>query len=150
MVAGAPGAGAYRAANPMDAMVGKRWGRYERYGWASARLDDVANFVPARVVAVLVAVVRPNRAPAVWEAARRDAPHHPSPNAGVAEAAFAAALGLQLGGAVTYDGHLDQRPLLGRGRRATAADIASATRLASDVEWALVGCAALVAVWCWR
>ena len=99
---GAPGALGYRAVNTLDAMVGHRSARYEHYGWASARLDDLAGWVPARVTAALVAAVRPRSAGAVWTAVRTQAPAHPSPNAGVAEAAFAAALGLRLGGENRY------------------------------------------------
>ena len=79
-------------------MVGHHSARYERYGWASARLDDVAGWVPARVTALLVVLVRPRRPAGSCTPVAGDAPAHPSPNAGVAEAAFAAALGLRLGG----------------------------------------------------
>ena len=92
-ICGAPGALGYRAVNTMDAMVGHRSARYRAYGWASARLDDAANYLPARLTAALVAAVRPGSAAEIWRAVRNQAPAHPSPNAGVAEAAFAAALG---------------------------------------------------------
>ncbi len=136
---GAPGALGYRAVNTMDAMVGHHSPRYERFGWASARLDDVANFVPARATAVLVTLVRPRAAPRIRETVRRDAGAHPSPNAGVAEAAFAGALGVQLGGPVRYGTRTEHRPLLGRGARPDPADIDRAIALASQVELALVG-----------
>lgn len=136
-VAGAPGALAYRAANTLDAMVGHRTARYDRYGWASARLDDAANWVPARCTAALVAAVRPRAATAVWDAVRGQAPAHPSPNAGVAEAAFAAALGVRLGGANVYASGVDVRPPLGDGPPPSPADIPRAVRLSSDVAWAL-------------
>jgi adenosylcobinamide-phosphate synthase len=123
----------------MDAMVGHRSARYERFGWASARLDDVANFVPARATAVLVTLVRPHAAARIREAVRRDAGAHPSPNAGVAEAAFAGALGVQLGGPVRYGTRTEHRPLLGRGARPDPADIDRAIALASQVELALAG-----------
>jgi len=110
---GARGTLAYRAVNTLDSMVGHRDARYRRFGWASARVDDAANLVPARVTAVLVAAVRPKEAGAIWEAVRRDAGEHPSPNAGVVEAAFAAALGLRLGGTNHYRGRAEERPLLG-------------------------------------
>ncbi len=97
-VAGAPGVFAYRAVNTLDAMVGHRSPRYARFGWASARLDDAAGLIPARITAALVVAVRPRAAARVGRAVRHDAPEHPSPNAGIAEAAFAAALGLRLGG----------------------------------------------------
>jgi len=138
VVAGAPGALGYRAVNTMDAMVGHRSARYTRFGWASARLDDIANFVPARVAAMLVVLVRPRATAAILEALRKDAPAHPSPNAGVAEAAFAAALGVELGGPLRYGARTERRPLLGRGPRAQPEDIDRAISLASQVELALV------------
>ena len=141
MTAGAPGALGYRAVNTLDALVGYHSPRYERYGWASARLDDVANFVPARVTAALVAAARPARAAAVQHAVRRDAPAHPSPNSGVAEAAFAAALGLRLGGESRYGERIEQRPALGAGRRPERSDISRAIRLSSDVQWMLTAVA---------
>ena len=142
-VAGAPGAWAYRAVNTLDAMVGHRSTRYLRFGWASARLDDAAGYVPARVTAALVAAVRPRAATAVWRAVRTQAPAHPSPNAGVAEAAFAAALGVRLGGRNRYGERIEIRPVLGTGRAPAVADIRAATRLSGDVGLALA--AALVA-----
>jgi adenosylcobinamide-phosphate synthase len=148
VVFGAPGATTYRAVNTMDAMVGHRSARYEHFGWAAARLDDVASFVPARATALLVCLANPARAAAVLHALRHDAPSHPSPNAGVAEAAFAAALELELGGTVTYGPRIEDRPRLGRGPRPVASDIPRAIRLASRVELvltALLGTAAFVA-----
>lgn len=138
-VAGAPGALGYRAVNTLDALVGHRSPRHLRFGWASARLDDLANLVPARVTALLVVLVRPSSGPAVWRAVRRDAPAHPSPNSGVAEAAFAAALGIRLGGRSRYGDRVEQRPQLGTGRPATPADIADARRLAQDVAAGAAG-----------
>lgn len=127
---GAPGVLAYRAANTLDAMVGHRDQRHERFGWASARVDDLANWVPARVTASLVAAARPARAVHVWRCVRRDASAHPSPNAGVAEAAFAGALGLRLGGPLSYGGRGVVSPFLGEGRMPEPADIGRAVRLA--------------------
>jgi adenosylcobinamide-phosphate synthase len=142
-VAGAPGALAHRAANTMDAMVGHRSDRYLRYGWAAARLDDAMAWVPARATAVLVATVRPGAAGAVVRTVRHDAPAHPSPNSGVAEAAFAAALGLRLGGTNRYGGRIEHRPALGDGRAPRPGDIERTVELAGDVGLALV--AALLA-----
>ena len=136
-VAGAPGALAHRAVNTMDAMVGHRTDHYDRYGWASAKLDDAMAWVPARATAGLVALVRPARAGDVWRAVRHDAPGHPSPNAGVAEAAFAAALDLRLGGPTTYAGVTELRPTLGLGRAPEPSDITRAVRLSRDVTAAL-------------
>jgi adenosylcobinamide-phosphate synthase len=136
-VSGAPGALGYRAVNTMDAMVGHRSSRYERYGWASARLDDLANWAPARITALLVMMVRPDRAGSVWQAVRRDAPSHPSPNSGVAEAAFAAALGLRLGGTNHYGDRVEVRGPLGEGRVPEVGDIAAAVRLSDEIQVAL-------------
>jgi adenosylcobinamide-phosphate synthase len=133
LVAGAPGVLAHRGVNTMDSMVGHRDERHGRFGWASARLDDVAAFLPARLTAVLVALVRPARAAAVARVVRRDAGAHPSPNAGVAEAAFAAALDLTLGGTNSYAGASELRPSLGDGRAPERPDIRRAVRLSADV-----------------
>ena len=145
-VGGAPAALGYRAVNTMDAMVGHRSDRYRHYGWASARLDDAAAWVPARATAALVMAVRPRRASAVWAAVRHQAPAHPSPNAGVAEAAFAAALDVSLGGTNSYGGSLERRPTLGTGAAPGAGDIGRAVRLSLDVGWALTAALAGVAV----
>jgi adenosylcobinamide-phosphate synthase len=137
-ITGAPGALAYRAVNTLDAMVGHRSPRYAQFGWASARLDDAAGLIPARVTAALVAAVRPRTAPRVAQAVWRDGREHPSPNAGVAEAAFAAALGLRLGGTNRYGDRVEHRAALGDGREARPADIHVAVRLLRDVTGALV------------
>lgn len=136
-VLGGAGALGYRAVNTLDSMVGHRSDRYRRYGWASARLDDVANWLPARATAALVSAVRPGRAATVWHAVRHDAPAHPSPNVGVAEAAFAAALGLRLGGVNRYGDRVEHRATLGRGRPPDRHDIHHAVRLSRDVSLAL-------------
>lgn len=128
-VAGAPGVLAHRAVNTLDAMVGHRNERYERFGWASARLDDLANYVPARLTAMAVAAVRPDRAGAIRDTVRRDAPAHPSPNGGVIEAAVAAALGRCLGGVNRYGDRIEDRGHLGTGAPPDAADITRTRRL---------------------
>jgi adenosylcobinamide-phosphate synthase len=148
-VAGAPGALGFRAANTMDSMVGHRSARYVRYGWASARLDDALAWVPARLTAALVALVRPRAARAVVRAVRWQAPAHPSPNAGVAEAAFAAALGVRLGGVNRYQDRVDVRPALGTGRPPGVDDIEAAVRLCADVRGALAVGLALLGGACW-
>ncbi len=137
-VAGAPGALGYRAVNTMDAMVGNRSPRYARFGTAVARLDDAANWLPARLTALLVAVVRPDRAADVWRAVLAGAGSHPSPNAGVAEAAFAGALGVRLGGRNRYGDRTEDRPGLGSGGPVGRSDIARAVRLSRDCTAALV------------
>ncbi len=139
LLGGAPGTLAYRAVNTMDAMVGHRSDRHERYGWASARLDDGANYVPARIFALLVAAVRPGQARAVLGLIRRDAGAHPSPNAGVAETAMAAALGIELGGPLRYGDRVERRPTLGQGPRPQPADVPAAISVANRAELLLAG-----------
>ena len=141
-VAGLPGLVGYRAVNTLDAMVGHRSARYERFGWASARLDDVANWIPARIAGALAALGAPWVNGSTREAVtavRRDADAHPSPNAGIVEAAYAGALGVRLGGRNFYDGVVSERGTLGDGRAPEGGDIARATRLAM-----MVGDASLV------
>ncbi len=145
-VGGAPAVLAYRAINTLDAMVGHRSSRYARFGWATARADDLAGWIPARATALLVACVRPAAAGDVWVAVHSQAGVHPSPNAGVAEAAFAAALGIRLGGRNVYDGRAEIRPTLGAGRSPVTPDIVRAVRLSRHVTAALAllaGAAAL-------
>lgn len=148
-VAGAPGAAAYRAINTMDAMVGRRNERYRNFGWASARLDDAANYIPARIFAVLVAALNQARARQIVDAVRLDAPAHPSPNAGFAEAAVAAALDRKLGGPLSYEGVAEQRQFLGTGSRPEADDIEAAVRLADRVEIAAVGLLVMAGIIDW-
>jgi adenosylcobinamide-phosphate synthase len=144
VIGGAVGTLTYRAVNTMDAMVGYRNERYLNFGWASARLDDVANFIPARLTAAMVVLVRPRATRTVWETVRRDAPGHPSPNAGVAEAAFAAALGVRLGGTNRYGAVVEERVALGAGRRPERSDIDAAIALCRDVTWTMMLVLALV------
>jgi adenosylcobinamide-phosphate synthase len=145
-VAGVPGLLGYRAVNTLDAMLGHRSPRYLRFGWAAARLDDVANVVPARLTAALVAVVG-GRPAATWRVVRRDARRHPSPNSGWCEAAYAGALGLRLGGANGYGGRVEVRPSLGDGRPAEPDDLARSARLLQRTTASAAVLAALVA---WR
>lgn len=134
-LAGVPGLLGYRAANTLDAMVGHRSARYERYGWASARLDDLVNLPGSRVCALLVLVARPRSAKQAWSVWCRDAARHPSPNAGVVEAAFAGALGIRLGGTNRYPGdRVEHRVILGDGRAPRAADVGACLGLARRVD----------------
>jgi len=135
---GARGAAAHRAINTMDAMVGHRSTRYRRFGTAAARLDDAAAYVPARFTAALVCLCQPAQTRRVVRTVRRDAAAHPSPNAGVAEAAFAAALGVELGGPLRYGARVENRPRLGNGSRPQVDDIERAIDLANRMEIALV------------
>ncbi|NYI78797.1 cobalamin biosynthesis protein [Nocardioides panzhihuensis] len=145
-VAGVPGLLGYRAANTLDAMVGHHNDRYERFGWAAARLDDLANLPGSRLTGLLVLAVRPGRARTAWRAWRRDAPSHPSPNAGVAEATFAGALDTRLGGTNTYYGsRVEHRAVMGDGPPAVPGHIPAATRLARHVDLGAALVAAAVA-----
>lgn len=148
-LAGVPGLMAYRAANTLDAMVGHRSARYDKFGRASARLDDLLNLVPSRLSALLAAALAPTvggdsgRALDVW---RRDASHHPSPNAGPVEAAFAGALGVRLGGVNTYRDRVEDRHTLGNGRPVEPDDITRSVRLAELVGTAALGVAIVIAL----
>nr|WP_101787364.1 cobalamin biosynthesis protein [Nonomuraea indica] len=144
-LAGVPGLLAYRAVNTLDAMVGHRSPRYERFGWAAARLDDVANFVPARITGLLAVAAAPDRRRALAVLAR-DGHRHPSPNAGRCEAAFAGALDVTLGGVNVYAGRTEHRPEMGDGRKPEVRDIRRAVRLTRVVSLAAAGLA-VAAAW---
>jgi adenosylcobinamide-phosphate synthase len=136
-VGGVPAVLGYRAVNTLDSMVGHRSPRYARFGWAAARLDDAANYVAARVTAVLVVVCAPivggspSGAVRAW---RHDARRHPSPNAGVVEAAFAGALGVRLGGPTAYRYELQIRPTLGDGVPPSVVDLRRSVQLSRAVQ----------------
>lgn len=151
-VAGLPGLLGYRAANTLDAMVGYRSARYRRFGWASARLDDVLNLVPARITGALVALVAPvvgGSSSQSWRVLRRDGSRHPSPNAGRPEAAAAGALGVVLGGRNRYGDEVEERPVLGVGDPPQVRDVRRAVSLGRATTAAAaslaVGLAALLA-----
>ncbi|MEU7427284.1 cobalamin biosynthesis protein [Streptomyces sp. NPDC048362] len=133
-VGGVPGLLGFRAVNTLDAMVGHKSPRLRRYGWASARLDDVAGWPGARLTAVLAAAAGPDPRGALraWKA---DARRHPSPNAGPVEASFAGALGVRLGGTLAYGGRVEHRPVLNgaAGRPVHVTDIERAVRLSRRV-----------------
>ncbi|MZH04295.1 MAG: cobalamin biosynthesis protein CobD [Nitrospinae bacterium] len=116
VIGGAPMAMAYKAANTMDSLFGYKNEKYIEFGWGSARLDDLANWLPARLsvplMTVAAAVCGLNGSKA-WTIANRDGRKHPSPNAGFPEAAMAGALGIQLGGINHYSGIENHKPLLG-------------------------------------
>jgi len=147
-VAGIPGLLAYRAVNTLDAMIGHRSARYERFGWAAARLDDAANWVPARLTALLTAALAPwagGSARGALRALRRDGAAHPSPNAGRCEAAFAGALGVRLGGTNVYGGVAERRGQLGDGPAPAARDIGRAVLLSRLVTIAAAAASAALA-----
>ena len=126
-VLGAPGVLLHRLSNTLDAMWGYRNERFERFGWAAAKIDDVLNYVPARLVAMTYALLgRTATALRCWQ---RQAPQWDSPNAGPVMAAGAGALQLQLGGAAIYHGVEELRPQLGEGAPAQARDIERALNL---------------------
>jgi adenosylcobinamide-phosphate synthase len=143
---GPAGAAAHRAINTLDAMVGHRDARHLRFGWAAARLDDAANWVPARVTALLAIALARGRRRAAWSGAFVDGARHPSPNAGRAEGAFAGALGLRLGGINRYPHGLESRPALGRGAAPDGDDIQRAVKLARRASVAAAGLAAIGAL----
>jgi adenosylcobinamide-phosphate synthase len=146
-VAGPAGVVAYRSANTLDAMVGHRSERYEAFGWAAARLDDLMSWPGARGGAALTALAAPlvgGSPRAAWGAIRRDGPTHPSPNAGRMEAAFAGALGVGLGGPLSYGGRVELRPALGDGPPPRPEDVRRAARLSLAVgAGAAAACALL-------
>lgn len=147
-VAGVPGLLGYRAVNTLDAMIGYRSPRYQRFGWAAARLDDLANLVPARLAALLTTLCAPvvgGSAAGAWRAWRRDASAHPSPNAGQVEAAFAGALEIRLGGRVRYAHGVEDRPVLGDGRTPDAGHVTRAVELSRLVGAVSCVVAAIVA-----
>lgn len=120
LIGGLPGILVYKAANTADSMVGHKNPRYLEFGWASARFDDLLNWVPARLTALLIAtaafLVRRADPEHAWSTALRDARKHDSPNAGWPEAALAGALGFRLGGPRTYEGEIHELPAFGDGR----------------------------------
>jgi adenosylcobinamide-phosphate synthase len=152
-IGGAPLALAYKAINTLDSMIGHREPRYVDFGWASARLDDLANWVPARLTGWLIvlgaglATGQWDRSITSWRVLCRDGANHPSPNSGRPEAAMAGALGVRLGGVNLYDGLPQERPVIGKATRALEpGDIGLAVRIM--VVTSLLGlCLAVVSLW---
>ena len=149
-VAGLPGAALYKAINTADSMIGHHTERYEHFGWAAAKLDDLVNLPASRLSALLLiaaaALRRDGTAAEAWRTVWFDAPRHRSPNAGYPEAAMAGALGLSLGGPRTYDGERIEDATMGNGRwGATAADIRRALGLYRRADAILIGLIAALA-----
>jgi adenosylcobinamide-phosphate synthase len=142
-IGGAPAVLAHRAINTLDAMIGHRNQRYQNFGWAAARLDDIANYLPARLAALGIAVLAPTRARHIRRVVTEDAPKHPSPNGGVIEAAIAAALDVQLGGVNRYGDQIEDRGTLGGSRPPTTTDARRAIRLTNQLGAVAAGLAAL-------
>ena len=153
VVGGLAGAVAYKAINTLDSMVGYKDARYIRFGWAAARLDDAANYVPARIAGLSLAAAAfvyflawgPSRALAAarcsFAVMRRDGRNHTSPNSGVPEAAMAGALGVRLGGPSTYGGRLVEKAYIGEG--VTGDYLSSASRAVALTATGACLCVAL-------
>jgi adenosylcobinamide-phosphate synthase len=149
-IAGLPGAALYKAINTADSMIGHHTERYEHFGWAAAKLDDLVNLPASRLSALLLiaaaALRRDGAAAEAWRTVWFDAPRHRSPNAGYPEAATAGALGLSLGGPRTYGGERIEDATMGNGRwGATAADIRRALGLYRRADAILIGLIAALA-----
>jgi len=149
LLGGAPLALAYKAVNTLDSMLGYKNERYLHFGWVAARLDDLANWLPARLTGLLLIAVAPlagGDGAGAWRILRRDARKHPSPNSGFPEAATAGALGVRFGGLNFYHGQPSQRPFIGDSRVPLAPrHIGAAVRLMhlGGLAALLLGCAAL-------
>lgn len=155
ILGGLPGIALYKAVNTADSMVGHLTERHRDFGWAAARLDDVVNWIPARLTALLVAGaafwVKGAEAERAWTTALRDAKKHASPNAGWPEAALAGALGFSLGGPRAYDGEVHDLPEFGTGRRDLGpADIGRALELYAMMLNLALGLTLAVALVMWR
>lgn len=147
VVAGGPGALLFRLANTLDAMWGYRSARFLHFGCVAARIDDVLNFIPARLTALSYVLLGQSKS--AWQCWRTQAAAWDSPNAGPVMAAGAGALGISLGGSAIYEGEIEQRPQLGCGPAACGSDIARAWRLVVKATWlwlVLIMCVALL----WR
>lgn len=144
-IGGLPGIALYKAINTADSMIGHRSPRYEAFGWAAARLDDLVNLPAARLTAALLAAAAGKRAGAAARTALRDAGRHKSPNAGWPEAAAAGALGLRLGGPRRYGDSQVDGAWLGDGRAETdETDVDAGLKL---YVRACVGLSLLAAAW---
>jgi adenosylcobinamide-phosphate synthase len=149
-IAGLPGAALYKGINTADSMIGHRTPRYEAFGWAAARLDDLVNLPASRLSALLLvaaaALSKDASAGEAWRAIWRDAARHRSPNAGYPEAAMAGALGLSLAGLRVYGGVRVEDAIMGDGRRdADAADILHALALYRRADAILIALVAVLA-----
>ncbi len=151
VVGGLPLAIAYKAVNTLDSMVGYKNARYIRFGWAAARLDDAANYIPARITGLILVPAAfccffAGGASGACRAARRsfavmrrDGKNHTSPNSGIPEAAMAGALGVRLGGPSTYGGVIMEKPFIGDG-------VAADSLRSAERAVALAACAASLTV----
>ncbi|REK76623.1 adenosylcobinamide-phosphate synthase CbiB [Paenibacillus paeoniae] len=150
LIGGAPLAMLYRSANTLDSMVGYRNEKYIHFGWCSARLDDVLNYIPARLTGVLMvaaaAMLPGMNARRSWRSIRRFASLHPSPNSGIPEAAVAGAIGIQLGGVNRYFGVESERARMGwKSRELEPRDIRASISMLYAVS--IIALAGLGGVW---
>jgi len=142
---GLPGIFGYKAINTLDSMIGHRTERHAAFGWAAARIDDVANFIPARLTGFLFVLLAPRRSEAL-SCMRRDARRHRSINAGWPEAAMAGALGVRLSGPRIYHGSVTNEPWLNEGARdPLAADITQGLTIYRRAMLLLAGVLAILA-----
>ncbi|HWX13396.1 MAG TPA: cobalamin biosynthesis protein, partial [Methylocella sp.] len=149
-IGGLAGAACYKTINTADSMIGHRTERYAAFGFASAKLDDFVNYCPARLSALWIIIASLFTKGAsfknAWRTVRHDARHHPSPNAGWPEAAFAGALGLRIGGPRIYGDVKVNAAWIGTGNRASINDIIIALALyrrACAVHWLVLAMMAL-------
>ena len=143
---GLPGIIGYKAINTLDSMIGHRTIRYKAFGWAAARIDDLANFVPARLTGFLFAVVAQSPS-AAWSCMAGDARRHRSMNAGWPEAAMAGALGVRLSGPRVYQGSVAEEPWLNEGARdPRAEDILAGLKLYRRAMILLAGALIILAL----
>jgi adenosylcobinamide-phosphate synthase len=137
IIAGAPGVVLYRLTNTLDAMWGYKTERYFHFGWAAARLDDLLNYIPARLTALTYALLGHfETATHCW---RTQGHLWKSPNGGPVMSAGAGALNIKIGGAATYHGELKEQTPLGKGRPAETGDIPRAVKLVKNGTWLWVG-----------
>jgi adenosylcobinamide-phosphate synthase len=148
---GGPLAMAYKMINTLDSMIGYKNERYKRFGWFAARLDDAANYIPARISAIVISLAAPfvkRSCMCTIKTAIRDGRKHLSPNAGIPEAAFAGALGIRLGGPNLYGGHLVEKPYIGKETHPVQIEdirIATSLMIVSAFIWLIVCWAFLIA-----
>lgn len=138
LLLGLPGLFAFKCVSTADSMIGHMNDRYRNFGWASARADDIMNWLPARISGVLICIAGNGG----WRIMRRDAGKHLSPNSGWPESAMAGALDVQLGGGTAYDGHWIARANLGDGARPSPTDVQRALcvyRRACLALWCIIG-----------
>ncbi len=146
LILGLPGLFAFKCISTADSMIGHMDDRYRDFGWASARADDVTNWVPARIAGALICLAGAGG----WRIVRRDAQKHLSPNSGWPESAMAGVVGVTLGGGAAYDGEWISRATLGDGPRPMAADLGRALRVyarACILLWGVVASIAGGTTW---